>query len=81
MIWFSPHRVYGYVTLDTWLFHVQNHTTYVNLQSMVGEGDICPDFDASSVAFAVCQSCSIPVWGSDILGMMLCCGWDYTLVL
>ena len=48
---------------------------------MVGEGDIHSDFDASDVAFAMCQSCSIPVQGSDIPGVMLCHGRDYILVL
>ena len=81
MVWFSPHTVYGYVTLDTWLFHIHDHTMDVNLQPMVGEGDIYFDFDASGVAFAMCQSCSIPVQGSDILGMMLCDSRDYILVL
>ena len=77
MIWFSPHTVYGYVALDTWLFHVHD----INLQLMVGEGDIHSDFDASGVAFAMCQSCSILVQGSDILGVMLCRSRDYILVL
>ena len=81
MIWFSPHTVYGYATLDAWLFHVHNYTMYTNLQSMVGEGDIPADFDAYGVAFAMCQNCNILVWESDILGVMLCHGRDYILVL
>ena len=48
---------------------------------MVGQGDIHLDFDTSGIALAECQSCSILVWESDILSMMLCHGRDYILIL
>ena len=81
MIWFSPHTICGYATLDTWFFHINDHTMCANLQSMVEGPDISADFDASGVVFAVCWNCNIPVWESFILDVGLCHGRDYILIL
>ena len=66
MIWFSPHTIYGYATLEAWLFHIHDHTMYVDLLWMAGEGDIHWDFDTSGIVLVMCQSCSILVQESDI---------------